>query len=152
VSDPNELFYSLVVMNGLFASLAWCLAKPNRMSINSTLVFAVVWPFVNGRLEGRTLAVLSPGHGITESDFLSVFAVVVAAVQMARRVRARASVQRSAPARPYSVVPTHRPPADRPLRVPSARRSHAVNLGSLSADRLPTVPIPSGDTRRPRVA
>lgn len=42
------------------------------------VVLAVVWVFVNSPVEGPTLLVLSPTHGITAADLLSVAAVLVA--------------------------------------------------------------------------
>ena len=89
VVDPHQLFYSVLAMNVLFASLAWCLAKPNWASIVAVLVSSALWPFVNESLEGRTLIVLSQNHGITSHDLLSVLAVVVAAVQAVRYMMAR---------------------------------------------------------------
>jgi hypothetical protein len=47
-----QLFYSIAAMNALFSSMAWCAAKPNRWSILAVLTFALMWPFVNGDLEG----------------------------------------------------------------------------------------------------
>ncbi len=147
--DPNQLFHSVLAMNALFASLAWCLARPNWASIPSVLVFAVLWPLVNKPLEGSTLLLLGDDHGITESDLLSVLAVVVAAVQVVRRVRARVSAKRpaaasrpvlvdaAAPARTYR----HQPQFDRYPPAASARAD-----GSSS-----TVPVPLGDARRRRV-
>lgn len=90
--DAVQLFHSELAMNALFASLAWCLAAPNRASILSTVLCATIWPFVNKPLEGHILTVLTPGHGITTSDMLSVCAVIVAAVQVGRlhsKARAR---------------------------------------------------------------
>ena len=82
----NMLFYNLLAMNALFASLAWCLARPNWASVLALVVFGAIWPFVNGPLEGHTLFVISggEGHGITTSDLLSVLAAVVVAVQVDR--------------------------------------------------------------------
>jgi hypothetical protein len=77
----QQLFYSIAAMNALFSSMAWCAAKPNRWSILAVLTFALIWPFVNGTLEGNLLLKLSSIHGITVSDLLSVLAVVIALVQ-----------------------------------------------------------------------
>ena len=85
----NELFYSIAAMNALFSSMAWCAAKPNKWSILAVLAFALIWPFVNGMLEGNLLLTLSSTHGITVSDLLSVLAVVIALVQAIRIRRAR---------------------------------------------------------------
>lgn len=91
----QQLFYGIAAMNALFSSMAWCAAKPNRWSILAVLTSALIWPFVNGPLEGNILLKLSDSHGITVSDLLSVLAVVVALVQGIRIRRAR---RRSQPA------------------------------------------------------
>jgi hypothetical protein len=85
----QRLFYSIAAMNALFSSMAWCAAKPNRWSILAVLTFALIWPFVNGILEGNLLLKLSSIHGITVSDLLSVLAVVIALVQVIGIGRAR---------------------------------------------------------------
>lgn len=41
---------------------------------------AVVWFLVNDPVEGRTLLVVTPQHGLTEADLLSIAAVALAAV------------------------------------------------------------------------
>jgi uncharacterized membrane protein YfcA len=87
--DALQLFYSIAAMNALFSSMAWCAAKPNDWSILATLTFALIWPFVNGVLEGNLLLQLTNNHGITVSDLLSVLAVVIALVQAIRIRRAR---------------------------------------------------------------
>ncbi len=91
----QQLFYSIAAMNALFSSMAWCAAKPNTLSILSTLTFAVIWPFVNGILEGNLLVTLTSTHGITVSDLLSVLAVAIALVQ-ALRIRPAARRNQSA--------------------------------------------------------
>ena len=85
----EQLFYSIAAMNALFSSMAWCAAKPTKWSILATLTFAVMWPFVNGVLEGKILLKISSTHGITVSDLLSVLAVVIALVQTMRIRRTR---------------------------------------------------------------
>jgi hypothetical protein len=85
----QQLFYSIAAMNALFSSMAWCVAKPNRWSILAVLTFALIWPFVNGILEGNLLLKVSSTRGITVSDLLSVLAVVIALVQAIRIRRAR---------------------------------------------------------------
>lgn len=106
--DAVQLFHSEVAMNALFASLAWCLARPNRASILSAGLCAVIWPFVNKPLEGHILMVLRPEHGITTSDMLSVFAAIVVAAQIGRRHRARTRDNRT-PAPCRGQVPTQSP-------------------------------------------
>jgi hypothetical protein len=44
------------------------------------VVAAVVWVRINGPVEGRTLLVLSPTHGVTSADLLSLLALGGAAV------------------------------------------------------------------------
>lgn len=80
----NDLFYSIAAMNALFSSMAWCAAKPNRWSILTVLTFALLWPFVNGNLEGQVLFTISRTHGITVSDLLSVLAAGIALSQATR--------------------------------------------------------------------
>jgi hypothetical protein len=118
----EQLFYSVVAMNALFASLAWCAAKPNRASILSVVIFAVVWPLADKALEGHVLLPIGKHHGITESDLLSVFAVVVAGIQMLRLARKRTQ-NRQTSAKPQeeqhwaasplraSAAPAGRPPS-----------------------------------------
>ncbi len=80
----NDLFYSIAAMNALFSSMAWCAAKPNRWSILTTLTLALIWPFVNGILEGNLLLTISDTHGITVSDLFSVLAAGIALIQAIR--------------------------------------------------------------------
>jgi hypothetical protein len=88
--DPHQLFLAVVALNGLFASMAWCLAKTNWASMVSVLFFAVLWPFVDKPLGGRLVYVISETNGITEGDFLSVLAVLlVAGLAYAQYNRAR---------------------------------------------------------------
>ena len=70
----------------------WCAAKPNRWSILALLTFAVIWPFVNGDLEGDVLLTLDGTSGIMVSDLLSVLAAVIAFIQA---TRIRAAVRRN---------------------------------------------------------
>jgi hypothetical protein len=91
----QQLFYSIAAMNALFSSMAWCAAKPNRWSILAVLTFALIWPFVNGILEGNLLLKVSSTRGITVSDLLSVLAVVIALVQA---IRIRRGGRRGQPA------------------------------------------------------
>nr|WP_065489815.1 LysM peptidoglycan-binding domain-containing protein [Rhodococcus opacus] len=77
-SDPSTLFHPLILMNVLFATSAWCLARPTRVSAIATVVAAVLWVFGNGPLEGETLYEITRTHGVTVSDLLAVGAVLVA--------------------------------------------------------------------------
>ena len=87
----SDLFYNIAAMNALFASLAWCAARPNRASILALTLFACIWPFVNGQMEGHILLVLNSHDAITVSDTFSLVAIVVAAVQGIRLTRAARS-------------------------------------------------------------
>lgn len=90
--DIQELFQSVVALNALFASIAWCLARPNWASMLSTLVFAVIWPFVDTPLTGRLLMTINDDKGVTQSDLISLLAVIVVAMQIARPIiKARVS-------------------------------------------------------------
>ena len=75
-----QVFHALVIMNLLFVSGAWCLARPSRPAAVVVLVASVLWVLFNGPIEGHVLVVLSPGrHGITESDLLSVIGAGIGA-------------------------------------------------------------------------
>jgi hypothetical protein len=84
VIDPQDLFRSVVALSALFASMAWCLARPNWASMLSTVALAVLWPFVDRPLTGRILMVLSDTKGVTQSDLISVLAVLIATGQAIR--------------------------------------------------------------------
>jgi hypothetical protein len=96
-----QLFYSIAAMNALFSSMAWCVAKPNRWSILTLLTFAIIWPFVNGDLEGDVLLTLGSTSGITVSDLLSVLAAVIAFIQA---IRIRMAVRRDHPAEQHGDI------------------------------------------------
>ena len=88
-------------MNALFSSMAWCAAKPNRWSILAVLTFALIWPFVNGILEGNLLLTISSTNGITVSDLLSVLAAGIALIQA---IRIRRAVRRDQSATEHSNI------------------------------------------------
>ena len=96
--DPHELFRAVVTLNALFASMAWCLARPNRVSMSAVLVFAVLWPFVDRPLTGRLLLVLTEQNGVTEADLISVVAVMIVAFQAAWQVSGTRKKSKPAPA------------------------------------------------------
>lgn len=93
--NGQQLFYSIAAMDALFASMAWCAARPNRWSILAVLTFAVIWPFANGTLEGDILLTVDSTSGITVSDLLSVLAAAIALVQ-AMRIRQHRAREKSA--------------------------------------------------------
>lgn len=55
----------------------------------STLGLAILWPFVDKPLTGRLLMVISEQDGVTQSDLISVFIVVVVALREARPILKR---------------------------------------------------------------
>lgn len=85
--DAEHFFRATVVLNALFASLAWCLARTNRASVISVVTLAVLWPFVDKPLEGRTVYFIKEGDGITTGDLISLFALITAAVLAVMQVR-----------------------------------------------------------------
>ncbi len=87
--EPHLVFHAMVAMNALFASVAWCLARPNWISILAVVVSAALWPAANEAFEGRILLILTPDNGVTTYDLLSVVAAAVAAVQAVRLILSR---------------------------------------------------------------
>ncbi|WP_044506046.1 hypothetical protein [Gordonia sp. KTR9] len=79
--DP---FHALVLMNLLFVVGAWCLARPSYTGAAVLAATGVAWALWNQPIEGRVLVSFNIQHGITESDILSVLAVVIAAVTVYR--------------------------------------------------------------------
>ncbi|MBY4225608.1 hypothetical protein HQO39_01050 [Rhodococcus fascians] len=84
--DP---FHALVLMNAVFASAAWSLARPSWSAAISLSVVSVLWLFFNAPIEGRTLYVVDAERGLTESDFLTLAGLVLAAVTIVRVRRGR---------------------------------------------------------------
>ena len=84
-----DFFYALVVMNLLFVTAAWSLARPGVVSSAILTVVAVVWVLANGPIEGHVIFSFTLHHGVTESDLLAVLAVVIAAVGVVRVRRIR---------------------------------------------------------------
>ena len=77
----QQLFYSALALNALFSSAVWCVVAPRPNSIAALVISAIVWPFMNGPLEGHLLVELDSTHGITVSDILSVLAISIAIVK-----------------------------------------------------------------------
>ncbi|GAC67977.1 hypothetical protein [Gordonia soli] len=78
------VFHALVVMNLLFVTGAWCLARPSVPAAAVLVAVSVLWLFANGPIEGGILYSFSVEHGLTESDVLSVIGFVLAAVSVWR--------------------------------------------------------------------
>lgn len=85
--DP---FHALVLLNLLFVVGAWCLARPSYPDAAALTVNGVAWALWNQPIEGRVLVSFNIEHGITESDMLSVLAVVIGTITVYRvRVKNR---------------------------------------------------------------
>ncbi|GAB98871.1 hypothetical protein GONAM_04_00100 [Gordonia namibiensis NBRC 108229] len=81
--DPS-VFHALVLLNLLFVTGAWCLARPSHRAAAVLTVLSVAWLFGNGPIEGRILVTVTVGRGFTESDILSIVGVLVAAITFVR--------------------------------------------------------------------
>ncbi|MBD0863963.1 hypothetical protein IA539_22590 [Gordonia sp. zg691] len=81
--DP-ALFHACVLLNLLFISGAWCIARPTYRAAVALGGVAVAWLIWNHPLEGYVLFEVRPGRGFTESDVLSVLALAVAASTLTR--------------------------------------------------------------------
>ena len=55
---------------------------PQRRTVVAVVLVVVagIWILVNGPVEGRTLVVVTPQHGLTVADLFSLIALAVAAV------------------------------------------------------------------------
>ncbi|ETA04724.1 hypothetical protein V525_21740 [Gordonia alkanivorans CGMCC 6845] len=81
--DPS-VFHALVLLNLVFVTGAWCLARPSYRAAAVLAFLSVAWLFGNGPIEGRILVTVTVDHGFTESDILSIIGVVIAAITYAR--------------------------------------------------------------------
>ena len=75
---PPALFYGLVLLNLLFVTGAWCLARPSRAAAVVLIFVAVLWVSFNGPIEGHVLLSYTYQNGLTESDLLSLAGVIIA--------------------------------------------------------------------------
>jgi hypothetical protein len=75
---PPALFYGLVLLNLLFVTGAWCLARPSRAAAIVLIIFSVLWVLFNGPLEGHVLLSYTSDNGLTESDLLSLAGLGIA--------------------------------------------------------------------------
>ncbi|PHV65358.1 hypothetical protein [Williamsia muralis] len=75
---PPALFYGLVLLNLLFVTGAWCLARPSRAAAVVLIFVAVLWVLFNGPIEGHVLLSYTYQNGLTESDLLSLAGVIIA--------------------------------------------------------------------------
>jgi cell division protein FtsW (lipid II flippase) len=84
------------VLAALIACLAAAAARPARLWAAGVMVLAVVWPLVNQPIEGPTLWVVAPQHGLTVSDLLALVCFIMGAwllrrALMASRIASRGS-------------------------------------------------------------
>ncbi|MDV6310228.1 hypothetical protein [Gordonia amicalis] len=77
--DPS-VFHALVLLNLLFVTGAWCLARPSYRAAAVLVFLSIAWLFGNGPIEGRVLVHITLEHGFTESDILAIIGVSVAAI------------------------------------------------------------------------
>ena len=71
-------------------ALLYAALRPSRLASLVLAALSVVWPFVNGPLEGPVLWSFSRQHGLTLGDLLAPAGIVAAAIIWAR-TRARVS-------------------------------------------------------------
>ncbi|QMU22866.1 hypothetical protein [Gordonia rubripertincta] len=81
--DPS-VFHALVLLNLLFVSGAWCLARPTYRAAVVVAAVSVAWFMWNGPIEGRVLLSINLDHGFTESDILSILGLGIAAITFTR--------------------------------------------------------------------
>lgn len=82
--DPSVLFHALVLLNLLFVTGAWSLARPSYQAAAVLTLLSAGWLFGNGPIEGRVLISININHGFTESDVLSIVGVAIAAITFVR--------------------------------------------------------------------
>jgi hypothetical protein len=75
---PPALFYGLVLLNLLFVTGAWCLARPSRAAAVVLIFVSVLWVLFNGPIEGHVLLSYTYENGLTESDLLSLAGLIIA--------------------------------------------------------------------------
>ncbi|MDH3022478.1 hypothetical protein QEN41_21105 [Gordonia alkanivorans] len=81
--DPS-VFHALVLLNLLFVTGAWCLARPTYRAALVLAAVSFAWFMWNGPIEGRVLISVSMNHGFTESDILSIIGLGIAAITFTR--------------------------------------------------------------------
>ena len=75
---PPALFYGLVLLNLLFVTGAWCLARPSRAAAVVLIFVSGLWVLFNGPIEGHVLLSYTYQNGLTESDLLSLAGLIIA--------------------------------------------------------------------------
>ncbi|SDU59729.1 hypothetical protein [Gordonia westfalica] len=84
-----SVFHALVLLNLLFVTGAWCLARPTYRAAATLAVLSVMWLFGNGPIEGRVLISISIEHGLTESDILTALGLIISAITFMRTYERR---------------------------------------------------------------
>lgn len=79
-----SVFHALVLLNLMFVTGAWCLARPTYRAAVALAVLSVMWLFGNGPIEGRVLVSINIEHGLTESDILTVLGLSISAITFMR--------------------------------------------------------------------
>lgn len=74
----TDAFHALLILNLLFVTAGWALARPSRPAAAVLVAVGLAWILWNGPLEGATLISFDTDHGVTESDLLSVVAFGIA--------------------------------------------------------------------------
>ena len=80
-TDP---FHALILLNSVFASTAWCLARPNWPGAVTLSATSILWLFFNHPIEGRVLYSIDYQTGLTESDLVSAAGLLLAVVTVIR--------------------------------------------------------------------
>lgn len=80
-----------LVLAALAACLAAAVARPALLSAAGLVVLAVLWPIVNGPLEGPVLWVIAPGHGLALSDLVTFPCLIVGTWQLRGALKRRGS-------------------------------------------------------------
>ncbi|MCZ4581835.1 hypothetical protein O4158_22655 [Gordonia amicalis] len=81
--DPS-VFHSLVLLNLLFVTGAWSLARPSYRAAAALTAVSFAWFMWNGPVEGRVLISINIDRGFTESDLLTILGFVIAVVTFVR--------------------------------------------------------------------
>ncbi|MDH3046678.1 hypothetical protein QNA16_22805 [Gordonia alkanivorans] len=86
--DPS-VFHGLVLLNLLFVTGSWCIARPTYRAAAFMAAVSVAWFLWNGPIEGHVLVTVTPDHGFTESDILSILGVGIAGITALRTRKRR---------------------------------------------------------------
>ena len=79
-----DFFHALVILQLLFACGLWTLLRPSVRACIVLIIVSGAWVLWNSPIEGAGLVSITPTHGVTESDLLSVIGVIIAVVTLIR--------------------------------------------------------------------